>query len=156
MEQRNNELMHYGVMGMKWGVRRANKNASKAASSTAKAKQYRTEGNTKEATKYSKKAQKYNNRSKGWTKIAKGIAGDDKTYNRVKNTSTGKAVAQSMLLGSYGALKYNQSRAKGRSRGASAVVGRAYNTLNDATYGLVSGVDNYHGIKKQYNKKRKK
>ena len=34
-----NELMHYGVLGMKWGVHRANKLSSKAAGSVSRSKE---------------------------------------------------------------------------------------------------------------------
>lgn len=52
MHLRNNsELCHYGVKGMKWGVRRAEKRAARKAKKEQKRKE-------KEATKYVKKIRK--------------------------------------------------------------------------------------------------
>ena len=65
------------------------------------------------------------------------MAGGKKAYDYTKNQSTGKAVAKSMLLGTYGALKYNQARSRGEDRVRAGAKGIAYATANNMTgYGL--------------------
>lgn len=50
------ELMHYGVLGMKWGVHRANKLSSKAAGSVSRSKELKKQGKTSEANREMAKA----------------------------------------------------------------------------------------------------
>lgn len=116
-------LAHYGVLGMKWGVHRARKNQQKAAKARAK-------GNTEAANKYAAKAKKIEQKHVART--------DRKTYNRVKNTSAAKLYGESLVLGTYGALKYNQARASGVSRGKSIIDGLAMGIADDLTGGLLS------------------
>lgn len=122
----NSYLEHYGVLGMKWGVRRARKNKEKAA-------QARARGDTERATKYS-------NRAKAIEQKHKNRAGSD-TYNRVKNMSNAKAVGQSLVFGTYGALKYNQARSAGSGRLRSAAEAIIYQNVNIWSGGLASVVE---------------
>lgn len=122
----NEELYHYGVLGMKWGVHRARKNAAKA--SRAKAK-----GKTEKAAKYDAKAKKLRQKHEDLA----GKAAIDYTNNQ----STGKTVAKSLLMGTYGTLGYNQARANGHGRGRSAAVAVLANLGNNLTYGLGSIVE---------------
>lgn len=129
----NSYLMHYGVLGMKWGVRRARKNREKAVTSSNSAKKWdekarhaKSRGESKAVAKYRRNAaenraniKKYQNKANAIERKYKNRAGSD-TYNRVKNMSTAKAVGQSLVFGSYGALKYNQARSAGSGRLLSA------------------------------------
>lgn len=119
-------LMHYGVLGMKWGQRRARKASVKASKLSAK-------GKTEKASKYSAKSSKIEKYHREM--------GGSKTYDRVKTTSTGKALAQSMLMGTYDALKYQKARASGTSRGKAAVNGYLHGLANTATSGYLSIVE---------------
>lgn len=119
-------LAHYGVLGMKWGVHRARKNQQKAAKARAK-------GNTEAANKYAAKAKKIEQKHVSRT--------DRKTYNRVKNTSAAKLYGESLVLGTYGALKYNQARANGVSRGKSVIEGLGMAVADSLTGGLLEVVE---------------
>lgn len=122
----NSYLEHYGVLGMKWGIRRARKNKQKAD-------QARARGDTESAAKYS-------NRARAIEQKHKDRAGSD-TYNRVKNMSNAKAVGQSLVFGTYGALKYNQARSAGSGRLRSAAEAIIYLNADILSGGLASVVE---------------
>lgn len=144
----NDELMHYGVLGMKWGQHRARKNYAKADKmrqkidkENAARKEYYRKGLDKKfgaevtnaakvgskevITKYNAKAAKYEAKAKRIENKHKARAGT-KAYNRVKSQSTGKLVAKSLLMGTYGTLKYEQAKARNTSTGLAAVEGILY------------------------------
>lgn len=52
--------------------------------------------------------------------------------------STGKAVGQSLMLGSYGSLVYTSLRQKGVSKGKAAAQAIVNNSLNNLTLGKLS------------------
>ena len=122
----NSYLEHYGVLGMKWGIRRARKNKQKAARARAR-------GDTESAAKYS-------NRARAIEQKHKDLAGSD-TYNRVKNMSNAKAVGQTLVFGTYGALKYNQARSAGSGRLRSAAEGIIYLNADILSGGLARVVE---------------
>lgn len=177
------ELCHYGVLGMKWGVRRARRKEAKNAyrRATDKAfKEYEREiGNIeksykrgqnlskndlareaaaekkyRDAAAKAKADYKQNRSSKSRdAEIANRLySQQSKGANaRVAQMSTGKALAESLLMGSYGALKYNEAKARGTTTGKAAVEGVLYNTANQATGGVLSAakyLDNRFARKK--------
>lgn len=143
----DNYLVHYGVIGMKWGVRRAEKNKEKARMHKRFADDYNPKKSltklsdrqkarmSKDRAKELAKAKKYSDRAKKIEQKHKDRT-SVRTYNRVKNTSTAKLIGESMVLGTYGALKYNQARASGMKRGMSIVTGLLGGTLDIATLGI--------------------
>ena len=122
----NNTLQHYGVLGMKWGIRRARKNRDKAS-------EYRKRGEKETAERYEKKAarieQKHRNR-----------AGSDKVYDSIKSSSTKKLIGQSFVMGTYGTLNYHRLRSKDVKRGYAFVASLASNLVSTSS-GVVGIVE---------------
>lgn len=110
---------------MKWGVRKARNYSNKAAIA-------RRQGNYSQSKKYKSK-------SKAITEKHKGLAG--KAYNYTNKQSVGKTYAKSLLMGTYGALKYNQLRGSGVNKGKAAVTGFLYGLGNKATVGILSATE---------------
>jgi uncharacterized membrane protein (DUF106 family) len=120
--EKSDELRHYGVIGMKWGKRRAQRFADKA-------KRARDSGDKAAAKKYESKSKEIKAKHER-------LAGKD-TFKRVSNASAGKTIAQAYIFGTYGAVKYNQARARGASRGKAAVEAMLFGMGNAATYGVL-------------------
>ena len=151
----NNELYHYGVLGMKWGVRRARKNVSKAKNARKSAKEWEEmaryseqKGNKKKAAKYRSNAaddiadaQRYDAKAKKIQQKHERRSGGKKVIDYTQKQSTGKTVVKSMLLGTYGTLRYNEARAKGGSRARSLVNGILYGGANAATSGILGIIE---------------
>lgn len=119
MYKRSTYLMHYGVLGMKWGQRRARHYAIKAKNTSNR-----------------EKSDKYANKSKQIEQKHIDRAGSKEVYNRVKNQSTAKLLGKSAIIGTYGTLNYERARAKGYSRGRSYLAGLTSETLNSLTGGF--------------------
>lgn len=112
----NNELKHYGVLGMKWGIRRAEKRGENYSYKSSLQK------------KMQKKADKE-------LKSGSGISRDTKvTLNAIKSrdaafekyarqTKTGHAIARNILMGPVGANSYHRIRSMGVGKGAAAIAG---------------------------------
>lgn len=103
-------LMHYGVLGMRWGVSRDR--SYRGTKAKAKAKLKKTGNKTTYKKELAAAREKTLNRlySKNSKELNKKIA----------NEGMGKTLAKSYLMGSYGAAKYNKARAQGDSRLTSA------------------------------------
>ena len=152
---REDELYHYGVLGMKWGQHRVRKNEAKAELSRESAKEWdemaryaKQRGHMKKAEKYKRYASedradstKYANKAKQIQAKHEKLAGGKKAYNYTKKQSTGKALAKSYLFGTYGAMKYNEARSKGATRGRAAIDAILYGAGNRATSGILGIVE---------------
>lgn len=119
-------LAHYGVLGMKWGTHRASKYATKAS-------QERRKGNSAKANKYMAKSKKIESYHKSM--------GGTKTYNRVKSQSAAKLYGKSLVLGTYGSLKYEQARSTGVTRGKAFLSGAGSGILDSLSSGVLSFVE---------------
>lgn len=137
-------LRHYGVIGMKWGIRR-NKDTifSRTSSRMTRGLEHRIRkdeervANGKQA-KYDTQAMK---RDLEWSKRQ-----DEKTKNYVSKLSTGKTIAQSFLMGSGGALAYNKMRMEGNGRLVSAGAAMLRNFMT--AYPISKGLAVSSGYKK--------
>lgn len=110
-------LQHYGVLGMKWGQRRARKLTEKASKTSDKAK-----------------ARMYRGMAKAIETKHRKLGGD--AYDYTKAQSVGKAYLKSQLFTTYGALKYNEARAQGATRTEAVGRGLVEGFANGLTYGV--------------------
>lgn len=62
--------------------------------------------------------------------------GSSNAWNKVARSSTAKLAAESMVLGTYGALAYNAARSSGSSRGEAIVFGFRNQLVSNLTGGL--------------------
>lgn len=152
---REDELYHYGVLGMKWGQHRVRRNEEKAKLSRQSAKEWdemakyaKQRGQASNAEKYKRYASedradstKYANKARQIQAKHEKLAGGKAAYNYTKKQSTGKALVKSYLFGTYGAMKYNEARSKGADRGRAAIEGVLYGFGNNATSGVLSVVE---------------
>lgn len=149
--QNTDELYHYGVLGMKWGMRRAyNKGVEY---------QYKSHGQKKYEKKVDKLLTKIANKDgqPSWgtkMKLEKAMRKLDAYKGRDKNrqeyaqtANLGKSVLKTVLFGPLGAGNYNRFRSAGHGRFVSAL-GSNYitSTVGYPITGLISkSVENRSG-----------
>lgn len=124
MSYNDDYLAHYGVLGMKWGQHRVRVNQ-------AKAKRAKVLGNKEAYSKYSSKANRIKQKHIR-------LSGGKKAYDYTKNESLGKSLVKSVLLTTYGTMKYNEFRSNGESQMKSGIKAVAYGYANNLTGGIVS------------------
>ena len=145
------EMSHHGILGMKWGRRKVRSlntkisNEKKIGKTDIKEIKEIGQYHNKNVSKDIAKSQSITDKkvAKLQTKKEKVQNALDKhasreTQNAIDNVSTGKAVAQSMLMGSYGALVYNAARSKGATKGQAAVQAVMNEWGNNLTFGEFS------------------
>lgn len=110
--QRSEEyLAHYGVLGMKWGMRRAAKKGTEYQYKSHATKKYQKLAEKLAKKGKTEKAAKMANRAKRSAEIDRG----EQEYAR--NISTGKAVGLSLLAGGQAVKGYMQNRAMAGEKG---------------------------------------
>ena len=103
-EYSNNDIKHFGVLGMRWGVRHDKKYQAIERSARGK----------KNYNSIVKKA-KLDTANRLYSKNT------SKMNNSIVNASTGETLVKSFLMGSYGSMKYAKAKSEG-SKTASAAV----------------------------------
>ena len=104
----NAYLVHYGVLGMKWGIRRASKSGSSYS--------YKSHGQKKYAKKVEKLSSKNKNSKelkKAETKLSVYKQRDKNRQSFVETTAVGKQIVKNYLAGYVGSGIYNRYKAAG-------------------------------------------
>lgn len=104
------ELYHYGVLGMKWGIRRANKQGTTYTYKSHSTKKYERKIAKAEKKGDVSKLAKYNQRLKRSKEF------DSKEQKIAENMSVGKVLATRYLTMGVGAKNYQRHRALGESK----------------------------------------
>lgn len=104
----NEELYHYGVLGMKWGKRKAEQRGTTYTYRSHSTKKYERKA---AKAKNQADAEKYANRAKRSKEL------DRREQSIAEKTSTGKVFATRLLLtGGVGAKNYQQFQAMGDTK----------------------------------------
>lgn len=109
-----NELKHYGVLGMKWGVRKAKKNGTTYKYKSRATKRYEIKA---ELAKSSGDKDKYAKMSR---KAKRSADFDSKLQKEATRMKSGETLASEALLGLWGTTTYAALRASGNSGAMSA------------------------------------
>ena len=122
---KDGELYHYGVVGMKWGIRRAKKRGESYKYKSFGQKQYE-----KKLAKQKAKGADAATIAKTKTKLKTFKTRDEARQAYAESTTVGKSVAKTVLFGTFGTGNYNRLRAAGVSRGEAAVAAVLSGYLN--------------------------
>lgn len=124
----SDELRHYGVLGMRWGIRRSKEVKG------VKANKRKYKGN-KEAYQKDMKKARIDAANRLYSKNSK------KTNAEIASWTRGESAARVMLLGSYGTMKYTQAKNRGTDTGKAVVEALLYNWGNNMTGSVLSGLE---------------
>lgn len=114
----DDSIEHYGTLGMKWGVHRAERYRKASERSRSKAQEYsnrskaaKASSNERAQTKYASKAKKFNAKSKenakSYASIKKSIlekSGDKNAYELIKQSNKQNAKIAKAIAGGVGAI----------------------------------------------------
>lgn len=114
-------LSHYGVRGMRWGVRKSEEVRSA-----------KRESKSLGESRASRSSRILEARKAAMTRLYPILKKE--TADRISSLSAGKALSQSLIFGSFGAVKYNELRASGKSRVSSGVSGSIHGFSNSYFY----------------------
>ena len=106
-----NELKHYGVLGMKWGQRKADRAGITYTYKSMGQKKYE-----KKLAKQQKKGASASQIRKTQSKLATFKKRDANRQAYADTTSVGKTIVKGLLLGPFGSGNYNRLRAAGHTR----------------------------------------
>ena len=122
----SDELYHYGVLGMKWGIHRAKKKGVEYSYKSHGQKKYE-----KKLAKLDKKgvSKETSNYAKASKKLDMYKARDNNRVDYAKRTSVGKSIAKQLIFGPFGAGNYNRMRSGGYGRIKSALIGSVITTM---------------------------
>lgn len=134
MDYRDHELKHYGVQGMKCGVRKAEK-----AGDTYEYKSHGQKKYEKKVTKLKERGATPTELQNANDKLAMFRERDRARLAYTKRASVGASVARTLLAphGFFGNGSYQRLRAAGLSKGASAIVGYGVSTLLTFPVGVI-------------------
>ena len=105
----NNELYHYGVVGMRWGIRRAQRKGTTYT--------YKSHGQKKYEKKLNKQIEKGASEGKirkTSEKLSTFKYRDRNRQDYAETTGVGRSVVKTVLFGPFGAGNYNRLRASGK------------------------------------------
>lgn len=108
------ELQHYGVIGMRWGIHRARKNGS--------AYTYKSKAQKKWESRLNDKSISDKSREKARSKYEMYKKRDANRQSYVEQTNVGKSVIKGLLLSPFGAGSYHRLRSAGMSKTASFLI----------------------------------
>ena len=109
----SDELYHYGVLGMKWGVKRARKNGASYVYKSHGQKKYEKKI---DQIKSSNKKNKKEKLAKAKTKLSIYKQRDKNRQSYASKTNLGKAVVKQILMGPIGSGSYSRYRSSGNKR----------------------------------------
>lgn len=132
----NNDLEHYGVLGMKWGRRKARKAGVDYVYKSHGQKKYE-----KKLKKQTKKGVSEDAINKTRRQLETYINRDKNRQDYAESTTVGKSVLKGLLMGPFGSGNYNRLRAAGHTRLYSAGVSNIVASTLTLPYQIIKSRD---------------